>query len=186
MHLTNQIPQSNHGPWRYLEGSYLHNMLFKPVLQTEVSTIINYLKGWDDMAPKQMKTVTKFISEPLTHLRNISMTKWVFPRESKVANIIPLFISGNAMCVNNYRPISILPVLSKVYEKNLFNRLSEYLKMQNILCNSNCGFREKHSSYMALITLVDRLSEALEKGETVIGLFLDFSKAFDTVDHEIL
>ena len=68
----------------------------------------------------------------------------------------------------------------------MFNRLSEYLKMQNILCNSNCGFREKHSSYMALITLVDRLSEALEKGETVIGLFLDFSKAFDTVDHEIL
>ena len=68
----------------------------------------------------------------------------------------------------------------------MFNRLSEYLKMQNILCSNQFGFREKRSSYMALITLVDRLSEALEKGETVIGLFLDFSKAFDTVDHEIL
>ena len=59
--------------------------------------------------------------------------------------------------------------------------------MQNILCTSNqFGFREKHSSYMTLITLVDRLSEALEKGEIVIGLFLDFSKTLHTVDHEIL
>ena len=122
----------------------------------------------------------------MTYLCNISMTKGVFPRELKMANIIPLFKSGNTMCVNNYRPISILPVFSKVYEKIMFNRLSEYLKMQNILCSNQFGFREKHSSYMALVTLVDRLSEALEKGETVIGLFLDFSKAFDTVDHEIL
>ena len=58
--------------------------------------------------------------------------------------------------------------------------------MYNIVCSNQFGFREKHSSFMALITIVDRLSEALEKGESVIGLFLDFSKAFDTVDHHIL
>ena len=76
VNLANQIPKSNHGPRKYLEGSYLHSMFFKPVLQTEVSTIINSLKnsaaGWNDLAPKQMKTVTKFISKPLTHLCNMS------------------------------------------------------------------------------------------------------------------
>ena len=139
-----------------------------------------------NLAPKQMKTVTKFISKPLTLLCNISMTTGVFPRELKVADIIPLFKSGTTLCVNNYRPISILPVFSTVYEKIMFYGLSEYLKMQNIVCSNQFGFREKHSSYMALITVVDRLSEALGNGGTVIGLFRDFSKAFDTVDHEIL
>ena len=101
--------------------------MFKPVLQTEVSTIINSLKnnaaGWDDLAPKQTKTVTKFISKPLTHLCNISMKKGFFLCEFKVANI--LFKSGNAMCVNNYKLISILPVFSKVYEKIMFNCSTE-------------------------------------------------------------
>ena len=110
----------------------------------------------------------------------------VVPRELKVANVIPLFKAGNIMSVNNYRPVSILPVFSKIFEKLMFNRLSEYLKWKNVLCVNQFDFREKHSSYMALITLVDHLSEALGKGETVIGLFLDFSLAYDTMDHYIL
>ena len=92
------------------------------------------------------------------------MTKGFYPRELKEANIILLFKSGNTTCVNNYRQISILSVFSKVYEKIMFNILSEYLKMQNVLCSNQFGCREKHSSYMALITLVYQLSEALEKG----------------------
>ena len=114
------------------------------------------------------------------------MTKGVFPQELKEANVIPLFKAGNIMSVNNYRPVSMLPVFSKIFEKLMFNRLSEYLKWKNVLCVNQFGFREKHSSYMVLITLVDHLSEPLEKGDTVIGLFLNFSKAFDIVDHNIL
>ena len=105
---------------------------------------------------------------------------------TKSRNVIPLFKAGNIMSVNNYGPVSILPVCSKIFEKLMFNRLSEYLKWKNILCVNQFGFREKHSSYMALITLVDHLSEALEKGDAAIGIFLDFSRAFDTVDHDIL
>ena len=114
------------------------------------------------------------------------MTKGVFPRELKVANIIPLFEAGNIMSVNNYRPVSILPIFSKIFEKLMFNRLSEHLKWKNVLYVNQFGSRENNSSCMALITLVDHLSEALEKGDTVIGLFLDFSKAFDTVHYDIL
>ena len=90
------------------------------------------------------------------------------------------------MSVNNYRPVSVLPVCSKIYEKIVYKRLYDYIVLHNILYGNQFGFREKHSSYMALITLMDHLTEALERGEAVIGLFLDFSKAFGTVDHEIL
>ena len=90
------------------------------------------------------------------------------------------------MIVNNYRPVSVLPVFSEIYEKVVYKRLHDYIVWHNILCDNQFGFREKHSSYMALITRIDHLSEALGKGEAVIGLLLDFSKAFDTVDHEIL
>ena len=165
-------------------------MYLSPVTENEVSSLIKNLKnsaaGWDDLAPKQMKIVSQYISRPLTDLCNLSMTKGVFPGELKVANVIPLFKAGNIMSVNNYRPVSMLPVFSKIFEKLMFNRLTEYLKWKNTLCVNQFGFREKHSSYIALITLVDHLSEALEKGDAVIGLFVDFSKAFDTVDHDIL
>ena len=90
------------------------------------------------------------------------------------------------MSLNNYRPVSVLPVFSKIYEKVVYKRLYDYIVLHNILYDNRFGVREKYSSYMALITLIDHLSEALERGEAVIGLFLDFSKAFDTVDHEIL
>ena len=190
INLAKNIPNAIHDPSYYLRGSFVDSMYLSPVTENEVSSLIKNLKnsaaGWDDLAPKQMKIVSQYISRPLTYLCNLSMTKGVFPRELKVANVIPLFKAGNNMSVNNYRPVSILPVFSKIFEKLMFNRLSEYLKWKNVLCVNQFGFREKHSSYMALITLVDHLSEALERGDTVIGLFLDFSKAFDTVDHDIL
>ena len=161
-----------------------------PVIETEVSSIIKNLKnsatGWDELSPKQMETVACYIAKPLVYLCNISLTKGIFPQELKRANVIPLYKSRNQMSVNNFRPVSVLPVFSKIYEKVVYKRLYDYIVLHNILYDNQFGFREKHSSYMALITLINHLSEALERGEAVIGLFLDFSKAFDTVDHEIL
>ena len=90
------------------------------------------------------------------------------------------------MRVNKYRPVSVLPVFAKIYEKVVYKRLYDYITLHNILYDNQFGFREKSSSCMALITLIDHLLEALERGEAVIKLFLDFSNAFDTVDHEIL
>ena len=190
INLAKNIPNATHDPSYYLRGSFVDSMYLSPVTENEVSTLNqnykNSVAGWDDLAPKQMKIVSQYISRPLTYLCNLSMTKGLFPRELKVANVIPLFKVGNTTSVNNCMPVSILPVFSKIFEKLMFNWLSEYLKWKNVLCVNQFGFLEKHSSYMALITLVDHLSEALEKGDTVIGLFLDSSKAFDTVDHDIL
>ena len=90
------------------------------------------------------------------------------------------------MLFNNYRPVSILPILSKILERIMYNRLLEYLEELQILSIFQFGFRKNHSAAMALTCLVDKISKALENGEYVLGIFLDFSKAFDTVDTDIL
>ena len=109
-----------------------------------------------------------------------------FPRELKVANVIPLYKADDPLLVNNYRPVSLLCVISKVFEKVMYTRLKEYLKNFKILASNQFDFRKLHSSYMALMTSMGKLIASLEKREHVIGIFLDFSKAFDTVDHSIL
>ena len=98
----------------------------------------------------------------------------------------PLFEACDPCVFNNYRPVSLLCVLSKVYEKIMYNRLKAFLENFDILFENQFGFRKLHSSYMALMVLTDKLIRSLENGEFVIGVYLEFSKAFDTVDHEIL
>ena len=105
-----------------------------------------------------MKTVARYITKPLVYHFNISLTKGIFPQELKRANVIPFYKSGNQISVNNYRPVSVLPVFSKIYEKVVYKRLYDYVVLHNILYDNQFGFWEKHSSYMALITLIDHLS----------------------------
>ena len=90
------------------------------------------------------------------------------------------------MLFNNYRPVSLLNILSKVFEKVMYTRLVSFLENQKFLYNKQFGFMKLHSTYMALMLLIEKLTNAIETGEYGIGVFLDFSKAFDTVDHTIL
>ena len=124
--------------------------------------------------------------KPLTHICNRSFETSVFPSELKVANVVPIFKSGDEMLFSNYRPVSVLPVFSKVPEKLMYNRLIIYINQNHLLYNLQFGFQKGKSTHMALITLIDKISEALDNSDFVIGVFLDFSKAFDTVDHSIL
>ena len=90
------------------------------------------------------------------------------------------------MLFNNYRPVSLLSVLSKVFEKVMYCRLSEFLKSHELIYKHQFGIQKDHSAYMALMVLVDKLTKSLENGDHVVGVYLDFSKAFDTVNHRIL
>ena len=90
------------------------------------------------------------------------------------------------MYFNHYRPVSLLTILSKVFERLMYDRLFEFLDKLSVLYKDQFGFRKNHSTHMAVLSLIDRLTNAVEDGEYVIGIFLDFSKAFDTVDHDIL
>ena len=126
------------------------------------------------------------LNEPLCSLCNRSMIEGVFPNEMKLANVLPLFKSGDRMLFNNYRPVSLLCVLSKVFEKVMYSRLLSFIEKQNLLFQFQFGFRQMHSSYMALMTMMDKITAAMDRGYLVVGIFLDFSKAFDTINHEIL
>ena len=90
------------------------------------------------------------------------------------------------MTFSNYRPVSVLPAFSKILERLMYTRMLSFINKHKLLYNYQFGFRNNHSPELALICLVDRISDALERGEYVLGIFLDFSKAFDTVDHNIL
>ena len=90
------------------------------------------------------------------------------------------------MIFSNYRPVSLLCSLSKVLEKIMYNRVISFLNENDVLFKYQFGFRKSHSTYLALTVLMDKLIKSLENGNYVVGVFLDFSKAFDTVDHKIL
>ena len=138
------------------------------------------------MNSMSLKISSEILVKPLTNICNLSLTQGIFPSQLKIANVIPLYKSDDPMLFNDYRPVSVLCVLSKVFEKIMYNRVSTFLEIFKILHENQYGFRKKSSTHLALLSFVDKVIQAIEKGEYAIGVSLDFSKAFDTVDHDIL
>ena len=173
----------------YVGNGFTDSLFLEPVTLDEIMKIVSSLKetatGYDDISAMFPKMSAEYICNSLAHICNLSFSG-VFPDSLNIANVIPLFKSDDPMCFNNYRPVSLLSNLSKVFEILMFNRLMNFLEKFQILYENQFGFRKDCSTHMALLTLVDKLTQALENGEYVVGVFLDFSKAFDTVDHSIL
>lgn len=151
-----------------------------------VSLLSNKSAGWDSIPTNiAQQFIHKYIRE-LTFLINSSFKNGCFPSELKLAQVIPVLKSGCSMEVTNYRPISVLPFFSKVFEKLAYSHLINFINKHKLLYEYQFGFRQGHSTQHALITLVDRISKSLDNGEIMVGVFLDLRKAFDTVNHRIL
>lgn len=109
-----------------------------------------------------------------------------FQKKMKIAVITPIFKKGDPKSFTNYRPVSVLPVFSKILEKLMHTRIASFIDKYEILYLNQFGFREHRSTELAVLTFVEKLRKAIDMGKFGIGLFLDFSKAFDTVNHDIL
>ena len=188
--LAKKINHSNIEPTSYINEYVPESMFVSPTDGTEVSNIISSLKeassGYDDVTSKIVKVSYEDYIQPLTHVINLSLVNGIVPQELKIAKVIPLFKNGDATIVNNYRPVSVLPLFSKILEKIMYKRLLSFINKHKILHDYQFGFRKNHGTDLALIIIMDKITQALQNKENVIGVFLDFSKAFDTVNHNIL
>ena len=116
----------------------------------------------------------------------MSLESGTVPNKLKTAKVIPIYKAGDTQIMSNYRPVSVLPTLSKVYEKIVYKRLNSFLSKHNILTPYQFGFRQNMSTSLALTYFVDQVNQGIENKQYNVGLFIDLSKAFDTVDHQIL
>ena len=188
--LAKKIPEKKQNPLNFLKNVISNSIYLTPVTPSEVVNIMGSCKdsspGFDDIKISPLRCALQHIADPLSYICNLSLTLGVFPDKLKIANVIPLFKKDNQMCFNNYRPVSLLCTFSKIFEKVMYVRLLDFLNQHRILFEYQFGFRKNHSTQLALTVLMDKLIKSMDNGDHVIGVFLDFSKAFDTVDHLIL
>lgn len=167
------------------------NKIFYNVNNVEIIRIIKDLKSktstdyWD-LSTKLIKLISKEISLPLTRIINDSLDSGSFPDTLKLAKVIPLFKKGDSHDAANYRPISLLPVFSKILEKIMYIRLEKFVTDNNIINNKQFGFRKRLSTIDAIADMTKHILKYIDAKYNTYGIFCDLSKAFDCVNHEIL
>lgn len=187
-----QIPPANKNYKEYMKNPRNDKSLFmRPTDIHEVSRIVSSLKpktscGFDGISTKLLKSLHTSLSYPLTLIINKSLETGVVPRGMKVAKVVPIYKSKDKTVMGNYRPISLLPSVSKVLEKIVHHRLMDFLTSCNILSPLQFGFRPGCSTIDAVCKFVSDVLESLDKRQHTLAVLLDLSKAFDTIDHEIL
>ena len=162
-----------------------------PVSEMEILSAIKLLESKKscDFNGLSMFFLKNFVNElvkPLHHIITCSLKSGIVPSQLKIAKIIPVFKSGNAALMDNYRPIALLSNFSKILEKIVSIRLYSFLETNNILSGSQFGFRQGHSTVHPMVHFLNFVSNAFEKKHHALAIFCDLRKAFDTVDSNIL
>ena len=123
---------------------------------------------------------------PIVTIINMSLKEGIFPTLNKEASVCPIFKKEDKNKCENYRPISLLPNISKIFERVMYTRLENFLNTLDIMYKFQFGFRKGYSTNHALLSIVDQIREAMDKQMITCGVFIDLEKVFDTVDHSIL
>ena len=190
--LASKLPESKTNPLSFLEyscdGPCFDFLEVSNEITAEVikSSNIKKATGYDGISMRLIKDNMLTLSPVITHMINLVVRTSRFPDSQKIARVRPLHKKGEKSNPNNYRPISILTSLSKITEKVLATQLRFYLENNDILIDSQYGFREKRSTSLAISKLMEQLYSNFNDSQITQGIFLDFSKAFDTIDHQIL
>ena len=162
-----------------------------PITEAEIVTATNLLQAkktldFTGISVWLVQKVILSISAPLHHIFLQSFSNGIVPQQLKTAKIIPVIKSGKKDAMDNYRPISLLSCFSKIIEKIVCSRLTEFLDVNNLITKSQYGFRKKHATVHPLVHFLNFVSSSLDRKEHSVAIFCDLRKAFDTVDHKIL
>ena len=155
------------------------------------STIINDLYGKKSsdiygISPDLVKLNNPAISQALSVLFNLSIHEGCFPSLLKAAKIIPIHKGDSVLLPGNYRPISLLPIFSKIFERLIYNRVIDFITENKILSELQFGFQKNKSTEQAVTSIISAIDQVKNEKKSSYCIFLDFAKAFDTVNHEIL
>ena len=175
----------------YLNKPNEKTFMYIPCDADEVKLLINQLNiskasGPNGIPTKNLQMISNIVCTPLSKIFNISVLTGTHPEKLKLVNVIPVFKKGSRLLVSNYRPISLLSNLNKVFEKIVYKRIYSFIEDNECLYSLQFGFRSKHSTTHALIHITENIRSALDKNEVSCGIFVDLQKAFDTVNHVIL
>ena len=174
---------------KYIQKTPTSSFYLSPVSEEYVSQLfsgLNDKKSSLDIPNKMITIACKSLSKPFTFIFNQSISTGVVPNILKVSRVTPAYKNGIMTNPNNYRPIATLSPFSKILEKIVFNQLNSFLEKHNTIFKYQFGFRKGHSTEQAILEITDNLKTSIDNKLITCGLFLDFSKALDTVNHNIL
>ena len=168
-----------------------NSFFLTPTVPGEVEKIIDALDMNKSTGPNSvpvfiLKILKPFFSFWLSKLVNLCFDIGTFPDILKIAKVTPLHKKDSKLNFLNYRPISLLSVFSKIYEKLLFTRIYSYLNINKLIYNKQFGFRSNYSTNHAILSITEHIKAFVDTGHYVCGIFVDLEKAFDTVNHKIL
>jgi len=183
-HVNNITPEQN-----FIKIS--DNFRFKEISEDELYRLVmafenKFSTGIDGIPISVVKQCIFLILKPLTHIVNSSLISGLFPPRLKIAKVVPIFKKGNSNDPSSYRPVSLLPVCSKILEKVVYNQLLDFLECNKLLDNEQHGFRQGKSTISAGINFIESIIDSVDKNENIVGIFLDLTKAFDSVSHDKL
>ena len=188
--LSDNIQKINIDPLAFITP--VENLFhFSYISAHEVLSALNQLNskkspGLDGISVKLLKDTSDVIAQPLANIFNISLQTGIFPDDWKIAKVSPVYKEGSKTDCGNYRPISVISVIAKLFEGLVYNQLRTFISDNNILIEQQSGFRSQHSTETALLGSTNKWLCNMDSGLINGVLFLDLKKAFDTVDHEIV
>ena len=175
----------------YLKNPNSLSFSIKPTSPTEIEDVISKLDtnkstGPNSIPQQIIQSIKKSIALPLSNIFNMSFSQGKCPSILKISSVIPIYKKDSKLIAANYRPISLLSNINKILEKIMFNRLYKFLESTESIYDLQFGFRQKHSTNDALLSMTQQIKDTMDKGNVAVGVFIELKKAFDTVNHKIL
>ena len=181
--LASALPKPNRHYRSYLTR-YINKFSLSKVSEVEVFLLLENLDKknlleYYKVDPVLLSSGAFEVFKALTHIINLSLIQGKFPDSLKIAKVVPIFKQGSRLLCTNYRPISVLPALSKIFEKCVLNQLIFHISFHDLFVPNQYGFRSGSNTTDCLVDLIEEITNSLDKSEFAVTLFLDLSKAFD-------